>query len=293
MKVDYPSYATVIEQLRGSVRHDTVNTYHIVLSLLSYILAQPQTEILKNLDKQLTIKQLELLGTVISKLESQTPLSYILGNNNFYGLDFLVTKEVLIPRPETELLVSLILNYLDTKPKMHHVKVLEVGTGSGCIPISILTNSNRNLAISSIDISPTALTIAKQNAELLLSREQSEKILFICKNILTEAIAGKYDIIVSNPPYISEKEYTQLDSSLYYEPKIALTDQFDGLTFYRKFIDLINVNLSPSGVAFFEIHSAFAKKVENIFNNGVLRQNKCIIHKDLFGRDRVIEIKSI
>ncbi len=184
MKVDYPSYATVIEQLRGSVRHDTVNTYHIVLSLVSYILAQPQTEILKNLDKQLTIKQLELLGTVISKLESQTPLSYILGNNNFYGLDFLVTKEVLIPRPETELLVSLILNYLDTKPKMHHVKVLEVGTGSGCIPISILTNSNRNLAISSIDISPTALTIAKQNAELLLSREQSEKILFICKNIL-------------------------------------------------------------------------------------------------------------
>lgn len=288
-----PSYKLAIKELEDSLKEISEYSYLIALSILSFIVKVSQVEILRNMNKHLNVSQHLTLKTIIRKLNLQYPVSYLLNNNNFYGLNFLVNKATLIPRPETELIVSLILDYLNINNSKQPLTLLEIGTGTGCIPISILANTEQPLNIYSVDVSTSALSIAKENVKSLLSKEKSGQIILSLKNILKRDLSGKFDIIVSNPPYISKDEYEQLNPSLFFEPKIALTDDSDGLTFYRKFVDLINTNLSPGGVCFFEIHSTSANKIKKIFSKGVSRKYKSIIHKDIYQRDRVIEIRSI
>lgn len=291
MHNNFPSYELAIKQLGQSLQKDYRNTYVVSLSIFSWIVQLPKTDILGNMDKYLDRKQSIMLRSIIQDIDSHYPISYILGNNSFYGLNFVVNDDILIPRPETELLVSLVLEYIDSNKSNIPLKLLEIGTGTGCIPISILTNTNQLLEIFAIDVSPTALSIAKRNSNSLLSNIKSKQLKFRVNNIFTNPIAGKFDIIISNPPYISKAEYEKLEPSLFFEPKIALTDNLDGLTFYRKFVEIINTNLSLTGVCFFEIHSASARKVKKIFSDGLLRTHKTIVHKDIFGRDRVIEVR--
>ncbi len=286
-----PSYGLAVKQLSHSLRTDYQNPYLLSLSILSFIAHLPQTDILRNMDKCMDKTQANILKTTIQRIYKHYPVSYILSINNFYGLDFIVNDEILIPRPETELLVGLVLEYLDIKKSKMPLKLLEIGTGSGCIPISILANTKQLLEIYALDVSQPALSIAKRNVKLLLSIEKSKQLNFNDKNILKDKILGTFDIIVSNPPYISKDEYEHLEPSLFFEPKVALTDNSDGLSFYRKFVEIINTNLSPKGVCFFEIHSASARKVEKIFTEGILGNTKIIVHKDIFGRDRVIELR--
>lgn len=292
MKNTIPSYDLAIKQLSHSLIKTIRDPYLVSLSLLSHILRIPRTKILQDVHKHLTPNQYSELERVIQKLDSNYPISYIISNNNFYGLDFVVNDQVLIPRPETELLVDLILDHINGNTYTQPLKLLEIGTGTGCISISILVNAKQSLDIYAIDLSPSALNIAKQNKNIILSKEQARHLTFGVKDVLTDAFSEKFDIFFSNPPYISRDEYNQLDSSLFFEPKVALTDDYDGLTFYRKFVDIINFNLLPEGVCFFEIHSESAEKVLNIFNEGILRKFRSTVYKDIFGRDRVIKIKS-
>ena len=180
----------------------------------------------------------------------QTPFQYILGKSSFYGRDFMVDKNVLIPRPETEILIDII------KQKKYN-NTLDIGTGCGCIAITAsIEKITKN--VDCVDISNAALKIAKKNAQILgVSNAQ----FFNC-NILEEIPNKKYDLVISNPPYISKSEYTGLNDEVKnFEPDIALTDFNDGMNFYKRYAEILNEILVDNGIAVFEV-SHFFKKSE-------------------------------
>ena len=191
-------------------------------------------------------------NTVIDFLlqrSQKTPFQHLLGKGSFYGRDFKVDKNVLVPRPESELLVDIIKN-------SKYSNLLDIGTGCGCIAITFILEKIVDSA-DGIDISNESLNIAKKNAEVL----KADNINFFNCNILEGTPHKKYDVIVSNPPYISMAEYRSLDEEVKnYEPAKALTDFGDGLIFYRRFAEIIRDLLTPNGVAVFELSHFFKKQ---------------------------------
>ncbi len=223
----------------------------------------------------------------ISRLEKFEPIQYIIGDTEFFGLPFLVNKDVLIPRPETEELVSWIIN--DSKNKL--ANILDVGTGSGCIAIS-LANKLKNATVSAIDISDKALSIAKQNASLnkvnvnfmsvdVLKFEKSEQLI--------SHLDSKYDVIVSNPPYVRmlEKELMQ-PNVIEHEPNIALfVEDEDPLLFYRKISQLSKQYLKQDGVLYFEINEYLSKEMKVMLDSEGFKNIE--IKNDIFEKDRMIK----
>ena len=222
------------------------------------------------------------LKHIITRLQKQEPIQYILGNTEFYGYPFLVDKNTLIPRPETEELVSWVLEEAKKTPT-DKVSILDIGTGSGCIPISI-AKEQKNTNIFAIDVSAEALKVAKQNAIL-----NKVNINFIEQNILeTASLPQQFDIIVSNPPYVRALEKVEIkENVLANEPHLALFVEDDNpLLFYKKIADLAQNHLLENGVLFFEINQYLGKETvlmlkEKGFTNITLK-------KDYFGNDRMI-----
>ena len=226
------------------------------------------------------------LKNILKRLLKEEPIQYILGNTEFYGLPFLVNKNTLIPRSETEELVAWVIaetNLLVTN-KQKEISILDIGTGTGCIPISLAKNLSA-VHISAIDISLEALTIAKQNALL-----NNVTINFIAADILkTKVLTQQYDIIVSNPPYVRELEKVEIKNNvLENEPHLALFVANDNpLIFYSKIADLAKQHLSKTGILFFEINQYLGKETlmmlqEKGFKNIQLK-------KDFLGNDRMIK----
>jgi release factor glutamine methyltransferase len=209
------------------------------------------------------------------------PLQYILGYSDFFGMRFMVNPSVLVPRQETELLVE---KSIEVISKLNNPKILEIGTGSGCIAISIAKHSN--CRIDSTDINENALSIAKENAA---ANSVTGKISFSCKNILTDFNSfQEYDIIVSNPPYIAADEIITLgDEVKEYEPLEALTDKADGLNFYRKIFDLAGRTSKPLNILL-EIGDGKKEKIEKLLNEYEFKDY--IFHKDLINICRVLHI---
>lgn len=195
---------------------------------------------------------------VLDELETGKPLQYILGSTLFYNLKFLVTPSVLIPRPESEELVHLILSETKTK----NIQILDIGTGSGCIPIALKKNIPEAI-VSAIDISREALQIAQQNADL----NKVEIIFFEDDALILGANQyPKYDIIVSNPPYIAKKEIDTIHTNVItHEPHLALfVDDEDALIFYHRIADFASTNLNANGVLYFEINQNLAAETKMI-----------------------------
>ena len=237
-------------------------------------------------DFLITKKNLIDLKTIVKRLQKEEPIQYIIGNTEFYGLPFLVDKNTLIPRPETEELVAWVLN--ETKVlannKTIELSILDIGTGTGCIPISLAKNLT-SLNISAIDISPEALLIAKQNA--ILNKVTIE---FIELDILnTESLPQEYDVIISNPPYVRELEKEEIKNNvLKNEPHLALfvADE-NPLIFYNKIADLAKQQLSKNGMLFFEINQYLGKETVNMLVKKGFKNIQ--LKKDLFGKDRMIK----
>ena len=224
----------------------------------------------------------------IERLQVYEPIQYIIGETEFYGLKFKVNKSVLIPRPETEELVDWIIS--DCKGK--GIKILDIGTGSGCIPITLAKNL-REAKIYALDISKDALKIAAYSA-----KENKVPVNFIEADILNVdhenfvSKYGKFDIIVSNPPYVrlSEKPLMK-DNVLNYEPHLALfVEDEDALLFYRKIIELSDKLLNSEGLIYFEINESQGDTIKKVlgsnFANIQLRQ-------DIYGKDRMIKAERI
>lgn len=257
----------------------------------------PQTEIdsffFMLIEKELNLKRIDLvinndisiskekfehLYNTLSRLKTQEPIQYILGESAFYGLSFKVTKDTLIPRPETEELVEWILSDYDYNDK---ISILEIGTGSGCIPIT-LAKKLPNASVTSIDISAAAIAIAKENSIL-----NNVSINFIEQDILnTSKLPQQYDIIVSNPPYVRELEKKEiLPNVLENEPHLALfVDDNNPLIFYSKIAELAKKYLTKDGVLYFEINQYLGKQtIEMLTEKGF----KSELKKDLFNNDRM------
>jgi len=231
--------------------------------------------------------QMDRLSEISDRLLKQEPLQYILGQADFYGLKFMVNENVLIPRPETEELVYWILEDLKVSPLTAPIRLLDIGTGSGCIAIT-LKKKAPDLSVDALDYSKKALEVAKVNAaknEVFLN--------FIEADILKKEdwIAKQYSIIISNPPYIpnSEKDLMPLNVKEF-EPGMALfVADDDPLIFYRTITQFAKKNLAKNGKLFFEMNEFNAAKVHQILEQEGFGNIE--IKKDLSGKDRMIMAK--
>lgn len=223
------------------------------------------------------------LAAALAAIKEHKPVQYVLGEAWFYKMKLKVSPAVLIPRPETEELVEIILNNLKQKPA---ATVLDIGTGSGCIVIALKKNS-AGINATAIDVSSDALIIAKTNA-----LEQEVGINFLQLNFLDEAaldILPVFDMIVSNPPYIPEAEKEILDKNVTnYEPHLALfVDNTDALIFYRKIALFAELHLAKEGMIFMETHEAFAEQAASLF---VPENYSVEIKVDMNGKQRMLVV---
>jgi release factor glutamine methyltransferase len=225
--------------------------------ILSNILNLKRLELYLNWERPLAENEISSYREMLKRRGNREPLQYILGEVEFYGYPFKVNPSVLIPRPETELLVETIV--LENSNK-NDLNILDLGTGSGIIAISLARNLN--CKITAVDINSKALETALFNADL---NKTLDKIEFVKADILNDNIIGEFDIIVSNPPYISKEDYNVLEPELkVYEPSEALTDYMDGLTFYKAIISKAKTNLKKNGKIYFELGQGQSLKVKSL-----------------------------
>ena len=234
---------------------------------------------LSNSNNELNLSQIKLFENHTQKLILQIPIQYVLGEAHFYGLKFKVNEHVLIPRPETEELVQLVIQHSKNKT----FQILDIGTGSGCIPIALKKNLPQ-AKISAIDVSGDALKIAKQNA--LLNNVEIDFFLDDALN-LNFSNHNLYDVIVSNPPYISVSEMKNMDNQVTkHEPHLALfVDDENPLIFYDKISDFALTNLKKDGFLFFEINQDLAFETQALLLKKGFKAN---ILKDINSNDRMI-----
>jgi len=236
-----------------------------------------------NIDLVFSKDEILIWNSILEKLQLEIPIQYILGTTHFYGLEFNVNENVLIPRPETEELVEWIISSSAKLPNFKNIKILDIGTGSGCIAISLAKNIP-NAEVFAIDISDKALATAKENADL-----NKVAIAFIQRNILeTNDLEQQFDIIVSNPPYVRNLEKAEIKSNvLANEPHLALfVEDNDALIFYRKIAELATKNLSPEGKLFFEINQYLGKETVELLEKMYFKNSE--LRKDIYGNDRMI-----
>ncbi|MBC8756133.1 peptide chain release factor N(5)-glutamine methyltransferase [Kordia sp. YSTF-M3] len=237
----------------------------------------------------ITKTQETLIFAALSELKLEKPIQHILGKTHFFGLEFKVNEHTLIPRPETEELVQWMLDDLKVEKLPNKIiQILDIGTGSGCIPIALKKNLP-NAVISALDISENALKVAKENA-----KSNEVEIQFVQANVLTleklnlfEEENILFDIIISNPPYVRNLEKEAMHKNvLEYEPDSALfVDDHDALVFYDKIANLAKAHLKPSGKLYFEINQYLGKEMIDLLQK---KQFKNIeLRKDMFGVDRM------
>lgn len=248
--------------------------------LLAYLLQMPRMKLYLNFERVLTEGELEKLREFIKRRASREPLQHIVGTTNFCGLEFLVNRNVLIPRPETEILAERAWKFL-TIPNVSTSTALDFGTGSGCLAVTLAKKSNAE--IHALDISPEALTVAHENA-----KRHEATVNFHHGNgfaALQEKI--KFNLIVANPPYISSEEIATLEPEVRdHDPKLALDGGADGLEFYRLLAKESKEHLASNGLLMLEFGEGQAELIQNIFKE----QNWIVqaIERDYSQRERFL-----
>ena len=247
--------------------------------LLSKALNKSREEILLNSNHILKKQEINRFNSYLLRRKYNEPIAYILGFKYFWKYKFITNKSVLIPRPDTELIVEECLKYL---PNNKSKKILDIGTGSGCIIISILKERSKCTA-TALDLSNKALNVAKSNAKL---HQLENKINFINIDI-DKYKSSNYDLIISNPPYINNVDLSRLDNDIkFHEPKIALSGGLDGFRDIKKVIIKSKKLLKRNGKLIIEIGSKQRNQSIKILNENSFYINKT--SKDLSGKDRCI-----
>ena len=242
---------------------------------MEYLLVYNRSDCIINSNQVLNKSQLSKIKQIVAELKTHKPIQYILGKTEFYGLKIKVNEHTLIPRPETEQLVDWIL-------KENFVAALDIGTGSGCIPIALAKHTDAK--VLAIDVSEDALLIAEENA-----KNNEVEIDFIHQDILQTNYLQKVDLIVSNPPYVLESEKEKMQENvLDYEPELALfVEDKNPLIFYKKIASLAFNFLNENGKLFFEINAKFGKEtIEMLADIGFVNIE---LKKDMNDKDRMIK----
>jgi len=280
------------------------------LIILGFVSKLSREKLLANLDKKIANKKLKEFEKLIGRRKKGEPIAYITGCKEFYGLDFLVTPDVLIPRPETETLVDTILDHIrqmvNSKQQMKKqltiipvanyqlpitLDIADIGTGSGCIAITLAKQLPRS-NIFAFDASKKALDIAKKNAENILGHSGPVQNLKFIKNDLLAGVRQKFDIITANLPYLSETEYKKTAADIKYEPRSALIAGKTGLEIFQKFIPQLKFTTKPRSAIFLEIGtSSQAQKLSELIIK-YFPLAKIKIKKDLAGLNRVLIVKT-
>lgn len=242
--------------------------------MLSKVLNYDRIGLYSNYDQPLSSDELSKLKIMLKRRVASEPLQYILSETYFYGLKFFCRPDVLIPRPETELIIE----QFSKIPKSKKFSLLDIGTGTGCIAITI-AKFYPEAKVTAIDISEQAIQTAKQNAEF-----HNVDIELIYADVFDYSFQSPFDFIVSNPPYISLNDTKMLqDEIVMYEPSIAYTDKHDGLTYYRKFAGLVEKYLNRDGKFLFEIGSGQSGAIKDIFKSKIVD-----VVSDMSSHDRLV-----
>ena len=262
-----------IKQLNGIVQEREI----ISLAYISidFLLGYNRSDCIIHSDKDITSEVSDRIKQIIADLKTNKPIQHIIGETEFYELKFKVNEHTLIPRPETEELVKWILQHEFTS-------ALDIGTGSGCIAIAL--RKNKSAEISAIDVSESALLVAKENAKI-----NEVEINFLLQDILKTTTLPKVDVIVSNPPYVLDKEKElMLANVLDNEPHLALfVPNNNPLLFYKKIATLAFTSLSKNGLLFFEINERFSK--ETVAMLSAIGFVDIELKKDINEKDRMLK----
>ncbi len=249
--------------------------------LSEHIVGLSRVDIAMHLNKELSASEITGFMNALKQLKKQEPIQYIIGHTSFYGLNFDVNHHVLIPRPETEELVDwMIKNLHKTK---RPVNILDIGTGSGCIAVSLAKNLSQ-ANVYAIDVSKEAILVAKENA-----KKNQVVVSFIQSDILkTEDLPMHFDVIVSNPPYVRELEKKEMQLNvLNNEPALALFVADDNpLIFYKRITELAKRNLTPGGSLYFEINQYLGLETKNMIKASGFKS--VILRKDVYNNERMI-----
>ena len=263
-----------------------INAEYLALDVLGI---WNKSELQKYLSTLLSKDQEAKYEKLVSRRLNHEPLQHIVGETEFFGLRVFTSAAALIPRPDTEILVEEVLKKFDGQWSMVDSQILDIGTGSGIIALALASRLPNAFAIG-IDIRSDAIALANKNKERLKIENVSFEVEDIFNDDITKRFSSSVDLLVSNPPYINIEEFETLDREVRdFDPRIALTDEGDGLRFYRRIAELAPKLLKPGGKIFVEIGYNAIKNVEKIFTDaGLVVIGKV---KDLQGIERVIEVK--
>ena len=283
---------TFHKELDAIYGKDEVSSFFYLL--IDYLCNFTRLQLALDPDKAITKEEEKSVFKALKRLKDEEPIQYILEETEFYGLPFKVNKRTLIPRPETEELVSLVIDAVTSSVVDKSLKILDIGTGTGCIAISLAKNLP-DAKVYALDVSAKAIEKAKENAALnnidvtfieadILNKENA------LQNLLKHlAISDKFNVIVSNPPYVRNLEKQEMNANvLNNEPHLALfVEDNNPLQFYKAITTFAVNNLKPNGELFFEINEYLGKEMitllqENNFKNIELKQ-------DIFGKDRMLK----
>ena len=249
--------------------------------ILEDVLNLSKIDFALNPNNTIPAHQHKIIEDIIGGLVKQEPIQYLIGFTEFMGLSFQVNPNVLIPRPETEALIDWIGTDFQFQNKL---EILDIGTGSGCIPICLAKNI-KNATVSSIDVSSKAIEVAKLNAI-----HNGVDVNFINQDILaTQSLHQQFDVIVSNPPYVRNLEKEEMQKNvLDYEPHLALfVEDHDPLIFYQKIAELAKNHLKPKGALYFEINQYLGTETVELVKNIGFKTVE--LKQDMFGKDRMIK----
>ncbi len=267
-----------------NINNDYKVSYIEVQTIIMHTLNLSKVKLISEGLKELTESDINQIDRFINRRLNYEPLSYIINKKEFYGFDFYVDSNVLIPRPETEEIIDLVLDY--TKDK-DNISICDIGSGSGNIPITLkklFLEQNKNIDITALEISSSAVEVIKKNTLNILGSIDSINI--INADALEFIPEKKFDIIVSNAPYVPLRDKDSLQKDLEFEPQNALYSGYDGLDFYRSFLSIIDKYLNNNGAFFFEIGYDQGEALINICN-GIDIKNAAV-EKDLSNKDRFL-----
>lgn len=237
-------------------------------------------------DRVLTPQETDRIRTLAARRATGEPLAYILGRREFYGLDFAVTPDVLIPRPETEHVVEAALDAFSTNAPL---RFADLGTGSGILAVTLAHCFPRATGLA-VDLSGPALAVARRNAG---AHGVDDRIAFVQGDFTGPLLeAGRFDLIVSNPPYVTDEEYARASREVTgFEPETALVSGPDGLGHVRAMLPRALEALRPGGLLLMEIGCGQAEGVKIITSNQCLESRDLAVIRDLAGHDRVVSLR--
>lgn len=269
----------IVEQISLDENTDEINS--IAYMLMDHLFTKSKSQVLAN--ASLPEFDQKIIESLVLRINSSEPIQYITGLQDFYGRSFNVSPAVLIPRPETELLITVAKAFARNKIEQP-LSLLDIGTGSGCIPITLSLES-KNIQASGLDISMEAISVAEEN-----NRKHFTNVKFWVSDILRDKLPDKkFDIITSNPPYVTENEKSTMKSNvLNFEPSHALfVPNEDSLIFYHAIIDKSKAHLTDGGLLAVEINEEFGNEVAAVFDQH--KYHSIEILKDYSDKNRIVK----